>query len=92
MRGRRMVLCCALMIVAATANHASAETVTHDVRLGFEAEKLPEAWVDDIRFVGKAPGELRLAGVFSDHAVLQRGIPVPVWGWGPPDSDGEEAP
>ncbi|MEA3364904.1 MAG: hypothetical protein U9Q79_04615 [Candidatus Hydrogenedentes bacterium] len=28
--------------------------------------------------------QLRLAGVFSDHAVLQRGVPVPVWGWAKP--------
>ncbi len=26
-------------------------------------------------------GELKLAGVFSDHMVLQRDQPVPVWGW-----------
>lgn len=26
----------------------------------------------------------RFAAVFSDHAVLQRGIPVPVWGWADP--------
>jgi sialate O-acetylesterase len=25
--------------------------------------------------------ELQLAGVFADHAVLQRDTPVPVWGW-----------
>ncbi len=24
---------------------------------------------------------LKLAGIFSDHMVLQRGIPIPVWGW-----------
>lgn len=27
---------------------------------------------------------LRLAPVFQDHAVLQRELPVPVWGWGTP--------
>ncbi|MGN6643586.1 MAG: hypothetical protein ACTHKU_11370, partial [Verrucomicrobiota bacterium] len=26
--------------------------------------------------------ELKLAGVFTDHLVLQRNCPVPVWGWG----------
>lgn len=46
-----------------------------------------KAWVDDIRFTIRAPGELRLAGVFSDNAVLQRGVPVPVWGWAKPDAD-----
>jgi len=28
--------------------------------------------------------ELRLAGMFGDHMVLQRDVPVPVWGWAPP--------
>lgn len=27
---------------------------------------------------------LQLAALFSDHAILQRDQPVPVWGWGPP--------
>ncbi len=27
---------------------------------------------------------LKLSNVFSDHAVLQRGMPIPVWGWGAP--------
>jgi len=31
-----------------------------------------------------APAPIRLAGIFSDHMVLQRGIKVPVWGWAPP--------
>ncbi|MBT3374484.1 MAG: cellulase family glycosylhydrolase [Lentisphaerae bacterium] len=30
---------------------------------------------------------LRLAGVFSDHAVLQRDRPVPVWGWATPGAE-----
>ena len=32
---------------------------------------------------GKAAGgaELRLPGVFSSHMILQRGVPVRVWGW-----------
>ena len=29
---------------------------------------------------------LKLSALFCDHAVLQRGIPVPVWGWAPPGS------
>ncbi len=29
-----------------------------------------------------ARGELRLASVFSSHGVLQRGRPLPIWGWG----------
>ena len=28
--------------------------------------------------------ELKLAGVFGDHMVLQRDKPVPVWGWAEP--------
>ena len=27
---------------------------------------------------------IRLPALFTDHAVLQRGIPAPVWGWAPP--------
>ncbi len=37
--------------------------------------------------LGVAPAEVRLADIFSDHAVLQRNQPVPVWGWANP---GEE--
>jgi sialate O-acetylesterase len=28
--------------------------------------------------------EVRLAAVFSDHAVLQRDVPLPIWGWAEP--------
>ena len=28
--------------------------------------------------------ELKVAALFSDHMVLQRGQPVPVWGWSVP--------
>src|SRR4051794_25601624 len=28
-----------------------------------------------------ARGELKLPGMFSDHAVLQADIEVPIWGW-----------
>jgi len=31
-----------------------------------------------------ARAEVRLAKIFSDHMVLQRDRPVPVWGWGEP--------
>jgi sialate O-acetylesterase len=34
-----------------------------------------------------APAELKLPAIFSDHMVLQRDLPVPVWGWADP---GEE--
>jgi sialate O-acetylesterase len=30
---------------------------------------------------GNAAARLVLAGLFSDHMVMQRGVPVPVWGW-----------
>lgn len=33
-----------------------------------------------------APTPLRLAGVFGDNMVLQRGAHLPVWGWAPPGS------
>ena len=31
-----------------------------------------------------AHADVKLPAVFSDHMVLQRGIPVPVWGWADP--------
>jgi sialate O-acetylesterase len=31
-----------------------------------------------------AAADVRLPAVFTDHAVLQQGIPVPVWGWAEP--------
>lgn len=31
-----------------------------------------------------SPAEVRLAAVFGDNAVLQRGRPIPVWGWADP--------
>ena len=34
-------------------------------------------------------GDLRFAKVFTDHAVLQRDMPVPVWGWGEPGAEVE---
>jgi len=30
---------------------------------------------------GSASAELRLGGLFGDHMVLQRELPVPIWGW-----------
>ena len=33
---------------------------------------------------GFADSSLELASVFTDHMVLQRGMPVPVWGWAEP--------
>ena len=33
-------------------------------------------------FVSTSLGEIRFAGIFSDHMVLQREQKVPVWGWG----------
>ena len=32
-----------------------------------------------------ASAEVKLAGVFGDHMVLQRDVAVPVWGWADPD-------
>jgi sialate O-acetylesterase len=31
-----------------------------------------------------APAEVKLAGVFGDHMVLQRNVHLPVWGWAAP--------
>ena len=33
-----------------------------------------------------AHAELRLPSIFSDHMVLQRDMPVTVWGWSEPGS------
>ncbi len=33
---------------------------------------------------GPAPAEVRLPAVFSDHMLLQQGVPVRVWGWSGP--------
>jgi sialate O-acetylesterase len=33
---------------------------------------------------GVARAEVRLAAVFADHAVLQRDVPLPIWGWAEP--------
>ena len=32
----------------------------------------------------QAPDGLELAALFSDHMVVQRGAPIPVWGWAQP--------
>jgi sialate O-acetylesterase len=36
---------------------------------------------------GTLLANVRLPSVFSDHAVLQQGVPVPVWGWADPGED-----
>src|SRR3954465_5568244 len=36
-----------------------------------------------------ARADVKLPAMFTDHAVLQRDMPVPVWGWAEP---GEEVP
>jgi sialate O-acetylesterase len=59
---------CLLSIVAATLWCASARPVEAGSSDGDNADAV----------------QLRLSGVFSDHAVLQRGVPVPVWGWAKP--------
>jgi sialate O-acetylesterase len=44
-------------------------------------------WLGPERQMAAAYGEVKLPAIFSDHAVLQRDMPVPVWGWAEP---GEE--
>ena len=56
--------------------HASSKTFL--ARLGFALA---------LGLVHTAGAAVRLPSVFSDHAVLQQGVPVPVWGWAAP---GEE--
>ena len=36
---------------------------------------------------GTASAGLRMPGVFGDHMVLQRDMPVPVWGWADPGAE-----
>ena len=36
-------------------------------------------------FCSSFSAELHFAKIFTDHAVLQRDMPVPVWGWAEPD-------
>ena len=36
------------------------------------------------RHVAAAFGDVKLPAMFTDHAVLQRDMPVPVWGWAEP--------
>ena len=35
----------------------------------------------------RAEEPLRFAKIFTDHGVLQRKMPVPIWGWGTPDAE-----
>ena len=37
-----------------------------------------------LMLVSDLTGQIRLPGVLSDHAVLQRERPARVWGWGQP--------
>ncbi len=37
--------------------------------------------------VSEASAELKLPAMFTDGAVLQQGMPVPVWGWADPDEE-----
>ena len=38
-------------------------------------------------FQPKACGDVTLPRVFSDHMVLQRDRPLPIWGWADPDEE-----
>ena len=35
-------------------------------------------------FCGPAGGDVRVPRIFGDHMVLQREMPIPVWGWAAP--------
>jgi len=37
--------------------------------------------------VSTAAADVKLAGVFGEHAVLQRDMPIPVWGWADPQEE-----
>ena len=54
------------------------------------SNRLPAALVLVLAAVAIAPasaGELSLAALFSDHMVLQRDKPVPIWGWAEPGDE-----
>lgn len=37
-----------------------------------------------LSLAGNAPAAVRLSGVFGDHMVLQRDLPITIWGWADP--------
>lgn len=39
-------------------------------------------------FTPFAAADVKLPALFSDHAVLQRDMAVPVWGWADPGEEG----
>jgi len=43
-------------------------------------------WLTVAAFANPAVAELKLPAVFSDHMVIQRNVPVPIWGWGDADA------
>ena len=45
------------------------------------------SWALALGWIHPAMADVRLPALFSEHAVLQQGVPVPVWGWADP---GEE--
>jgi sialate O-acetylesterase len=47
-------------------------------------ERLIAGLVLTCTLVGVSTAEIRLASLFTDHMVLQRGTPIPVWGWAKP--------
>ena len=58
--------------------------IRHGVRTIMKHALLFLAAVLLLPFGEISAGELKLATVFSDHMVLQRDKPVPVWGWSDP--------
>jgi len=52
--------------------------ISHRVRIALRA-----VFMGGLSFVG-AEAAVRLHPIFTDHAVLQHGKPVPVWGWADP--------
>ena len=57
---------------------------------GFNAKAMAEAirtLKDCLLYKGLLPGDLWLPSVFSDHMVLQRDMPVPVWGTAIPGAE-----
>ena len=52
----------------------------HSYRSSLVAFFLTAAWL----LPSGAIADVRLPHVFSDHMVLQRGMPLPIWGWAEP--------
>src|SRR5262245_3539140 len=58
------------------------------MRISFAAKLCAtSSFVSVLLFAGILHAELKLPAMFTDHAVLQRDMAVPVWGWAEPGAE-----